>query len=133
MGSIFGTPGKIPDNRIHLLEGEDWAGDAGTDFWLIGGLSETTVAAAAGKHTLASHGWTATNITEYAGTAGTFLDSTDDDPSSFKFDSGGDLLNSPAIFGSYSHGLMASKILGYMPTTLSLEGRARLWRWVRSR
>jgi hypothetical protein len=115
--------GIIRDRRVHILNGADWARNAGTDFWLIGGANEETSATGAGLRTLDGGGWTTTGITEYSGSAGTLFDSTDDDPSSYKFDSGSDLLNSPAIFGSYSHGRMAQEMLGSMPTTLNLEAR----------
>ena len=107
--------------RVHILNGEGWATDAGTDFWIIGAANGETAAVGAGKHTLDTHGWTATNITEDAGHEGDFLSSADDDPSSFYLDDANDVLQSPAIFGSYAHAYMASNILGYTVTELNAE------------
>lgn len=112
---------RAPNRRVHILNGADWARSAGTDFWLIGGAGEESVATGAGLRTLDGGGWTATSVVEYSGSAGDFLSSTDDDPSAFHFDAASDLLQSPAIFGSYAHARMAQEFLGAMPTTLNLE------------
>ena len=36
-------------------------------------------------------------------------------------DASGDLLESPSVFGTYDHALMASEFLGYVPTQLDVE------------
>jgi len=113
--------GIIRDRRHHLYTGEHWSSDCGTDFWLICAVSELTAANAAGKHTLDTHGWTATAITEAGGAAGNFLSSTGDDPSNWTFGDASDLLQSPTLFGSYGHALMVAEHLGYMPTELNME------------
>jgi len=55
-------------------------------------------------------------------TGGDFLDSTDvGTPAATVFGADNDLLQSPEIFGDYSHGLMAGQILGHDPTRLIVE------------
>jgi hypothetical protein len=117
--------GIVRDRRVHILNGADWARSAGTDFWIIGGASEETVATGAGLRTLDGGGWTATSIAEYSGSTGDFLSSSDDDPSAFHFNAASDLIQSPAVFGSYAHAYMAQQFLGAIPTELNLEIYAR--------
>lgn len=112
---------RAPDRRVHIWNGADWARSAGTDFWLIGGASEETVATGAGLRTLDGGGWTATSVVEYSGSGGDFLSSTDDDPSAFHLDAASDLIQSPVIFGSYAHARMVQEILGALPTELNVE------------
>ena len=107
--------------RQQVTDGKDWATAPGTDFWIACGAGGQTGAAGANLETLATHGWTATSIVEDVGSDGSFLSSTDNDPSSFQFTAASDLLTSPTIFGSYGHGLQAGQFLGYMPTSLNLE------------
>lgn len=109
------------DKRVHARMGSDWARMAATDFWVVGGPSEESSATGAGLRTLDGGGWTATSITEDAGSAGDYLSTTDHDPSSFHLDAASDVLQSPGIFGSYAHAYMASKILGYTVTELNAE------------
>jgi len=41
------------------------------------------------------------------------------------FDTAGDYIISPFIFGDYAHALLAGQILGYMPASLNMECYAR--------
>jgi len=111
--------------RHHVTHAHDWATTAGTDYWIACGIGGQTGAAGANLETLATHGWTATSIVEDVGTDGSFLSSADNDPASFQFTAASDLLTSPTLFGSYSHGLLAGQFLGYMPTSLNLEIHAQ--------
>jgi len=119
--STITTSGIVRDLRHHIWTGEGWSSDCGTDFWMICAVSELTSANAAGKHTLDTHGWTATAITEAGGADGDFLSSSDDDPSNWTFGAASDLLESPVLFGSYAHALMVRQHLGVMPTELNME------------
>lgn len=111
---------KGPDRRVHVLKAQDWNRAAGTDFWLLGGPVH---AGAAGNDLITDFGWTETSLTNtIAGIAGDLLLSTDvGTPYLIGTDAGNDLLLSPAIFGDYSHGLVAKQFLGYTPTQLCLE------------
>jgi hypothetical protein len=107
--------------REHVTNPRYWAESAGTDFWIGGGPGEATVATGQGLDVLAVHGWVTTSIVEDVGSDGSFLDASDQDPSSFHFNAASDLLTSPGIFGSYAHGQLAGQFLGFSPTTLTLE------------
>ena len=121
-GAILTGSTQSKYGRAHVRTGAGWAKEAGTDFWLIAGPNEDTVAAAAGKTTLAETGWTCTSIDEAAGAAADFLSSSDEvDPSYYGCGAASDLIQSPTIFGSYAHGQMAAAFLGTSPTELNLE------------
>jgi hypothetical protein len=113
--------GQVRDRRVHVYNGADWARTAATDFWLVGGPGEESVATGAGLRTLDGGGWTATSVVEDTGSDGDFLSSSDDDPSSFHLDAQNDLIQSPSIFGSYAHAYLAQQFLGAIPTELNLE------------
>jgi len=106
--------------REHVLTPQAWAIAVGTDFWLGGATSGMLTAGNA--HELADYGWTTTALSFVVDTGGDLLSSADPgNGAELTFDAGSDLLLSPSIFGSYAHGLAASKILGFMPTRLNLE------------
>ena len=105
--------------RQHILKGQDWNRSAGTDFWL---LSEAEYAGAAGDDLITNFGWTTTTIALASPTGGDFLSSDGvGTPNSLLFGDDTDLLQSPTIFGDYTHGLMAGQILGHFPTRLIVE------------
>jgi len=70
---------------------------------------------------LSGYGWVATALSVTEGSAGDFLSSADIDPTRVIFNAAADALVSPRIFGSYDHGLVAARYLGYPPTKLSCE------------
>jgi len=114
--------------RIHVLEGVDWATSAGTDFWLM--ANSTTTPWAAGQGTLASErGWTVTSIAAITSGAGAdFLSLADKGtPGEFTQNGAADLIESPAMFGDWTHGHMAAEILGHrvMPRFLVADFMAR--------
>jgi len=113
--------GTERDRRVHILKGADWARSVGTDFWLIGGPNEETAATGAGLRTLDAGGWTAPSIDENAGSGADFLSSADDGPPNWGMGAASDLIQSPSIFGNYSHAYMAQQFLGHIPTELNLE------------
>jgi hypothetical protein len=96
---------------------------AGTDFWYVVNHADAiTVAGATNPSGLSGWGWTTTNLSLSSATGGDFLDSSDvGTPTATVFGADNDLLQSPTIFGDYSHGLMAGQILGHFPTRLICE------------
>ena len=96
---------------------------SGDCFWLVGGgpdVMATGAAAVAGG--LSGWGWTTTTLSLTAATGADFLSSADvGTPASIAFAADTDLLQSPTIFGDYSHGLAAGEILGRYPTKLICE------------
>lgn len=111
------------DNRVHILRPQDWAVAAGTDFWIIGAANGSLTSGNA--HELADYGWTTTALSFATPSAADFITSADvGTPNSISLGAAGDLLQSPVIFGDYTHALMASQFLGYVPTKLIAEIRA---------
>lgn len=107
--------GSLPWRRVHVQSGARWATDAGSDFWLHPSVLPDQGAAATADDilTLAEAGWTATSLVATAGAAADFMSSTDRaNPPHFLTNASGDLLDSPAIFGSYTHGWMAARTCG---------------------
>lgn len=100
-----------------------WQSMAGTDFWLVGGGADVmAVGAADVAGGLSGFGWTTTTLSLTAATGGDFLSSaTIGTPASISLGADTDLLQSPTIFGDYTHGLLAGQILGHYPTRLICE------------
>ena len=110
--------------RVHVTDPFDWNRAGGSDFWAVFGPESITSATA---RLLSDQGWVTTSLAETAGTGADFLSSSDKAaPAHVLTDASGDLLQSPAVFGDYGHGLIAAKILGYQPATLNFEFYAAL-------
>ena len=111
-------------NRKHVISGARWASEAGTDYWLIPGPDTSTTEDTGSQEQLPEWGWTATALTDTAGAAASFMDSSDiSAPNHWLTDTTGDLLESPAIFGDYAHARMAQDIAGMriLPKSLVCE------------
>ena len=95
--------------------------DPATDFWIDAAGTAGFLSASTAVGALASVGWTATAMTFTNTATGDFMSSADHTPAIYISDATADVLLSPRIFGSYSHALRVSKILGYFPTRLCAE------------
>ena len=105
-----------------------WASSAGYEFWIVFGHLDLMTVMGATNVGLSGAGWTgaiAANASITEGSTGDFLSSADIDPTRIVIGSTNMLLSSPRIFGSYDHGLMARRFLGYLPTKLCCEFYAR--------
>jgi hypothetical protein len=120
--SLVDSTGVRRAPRVHITLPEDWNRATGTDYWAHFG-PETLAAAAGSSALLSDSGWTLTALgVETAGSGGDFLSSSDPGvPPHVLTDLTGDILQSPAVFGTYSHMLGAADILGYTPTKLAFE------------
>ena len=101
--------------RVHVRQGADWAAMVGTDYWLkpSTGFDQAGAASTGTALELAEAGWTATSLVNTAGSGADFGSSTDKGtPTHFLTDASGDLLNSPAIFGDWSHMEQARLLVG---------------------
>jgi hypothetical protein len=106
-------------NRVHVRPSQ-WTRTPATDFWYA-----ERAAGVAANDLITDYGWTTTALSYTIGSAGDLLTSADvGTPTSTDFGAAADLLLSPSIFGDYLHAQMAADILGYAPTTLSLEAYA---------
>ena|SRR3990167_505554 len=114
---------RVAHNLRHHVPAHLWQSEAGTDFWLIvRNADPITASGATNLSGLDSFGWTTTTLSLTAGTGGDFLSSaTVGTPTGISLGADTDLLQSPFIFGDYSNGLLAGKILGHYPTRLSVE------------
>src|SRR3990167_10517709 len=114
---------RVAHNLRHHVPAHLWQSEAGTDFWLIvRNADPITASGATNLSGLDSFGWTTTTLSLTAATGGDFLSSaTVGTPASISLGADTDLLQSPLIFGDYSHGLMAGQILGHYPTRLIIE------------
>lgn len=104
----------LPVNRKHISKAHDWAHAIGTDYWFTASAGIDVFAAVTTSGIeLAEHGWTTTSLVNTAG-SGADLGSASDvgTPVSVKTDLTGDLLESPAIFGTYPHMRAAADIAG---------------------
>jgi hypothetical protein len=110
-------------NRVHITKPQEWGNSVGTDFWIIGSANGALTTGNA--HELADYGWTTTALSFAAPSAADFISAADlGTPNFISLGAAGDLLQSPVIFGDYTHALMAAQFLGYTPTTLTAEIRA---------
>lgn len=118
---LFGNP--IFANGLpvlgHVLIPQHWGHAGGVSYYA--NFASSGLLTAGNAHELADYGWTTTALSHVTTATGDFLSAADDTPQYLDFGASGDLLNSPVIFGDYAHGLLASKFLGAMPTTLNFE------------
>jgi len=114
---------RVGHNLRHHVPASRWQSEPGTDFWLFAGNADPlTASGATNLSGLDSFGWTTTTLSLTAATGGDFLSSaTVGTPASISLGADTDLLQSPLIFGDYSHGLLAGQILGHYPTRLIIE------------
>lgn len=120
----------LPVARKHVRAGARWAHEIGTDYWLqpSPGLDQAAAASTATGDELAENGWIATSLVNTAGSgadfgagAGGLADKGT--PTHFLTNASGDLLQSPALFGSYDHMWGAARVAGmkHLPTDLVAE------------
>ncbi len=106
--------------RQHVRHPRDWGSMAGTDYWAIFGDVKGVAADAIGDLDL--YGWETIAYLYTAGTGASHLSSADvGTPGGADFDTAGDYILSPFIFGDYAHALVAGQFLGYFPTKLFME------------
>lgn len=101
--------------RVHVRQGADWGQMAGTDYWLVMNsvFDEAGAASTGTALELAEAGWTATSLVNTAGSGADFGSATDKGtPNHFLTNASGDLLNSPAIWGDWTHMEMARQLVG---------------------
>lgn len=100
-----------------------WTRQPGLEYWMQPG----TLAQGVGTHSdgvlaLTNNGWVNTGtILGVAGSGADLLTSSDKGtPTAFAIDTAADLLNSPALFGDYNHGIQAAALAGRLdlPTQL---------------
>lgn len=109
--------------RHHVFNPKNWGAEPGTDFWANWG--DLTMADAAASD-LVANGWLTVGFSQLAGSGADFISSSDvGTTGGLNFDTAGDYITSPFIFGDYAHALLAGQILGYMPTSLNMECYAR--------
>lgn len=97
--------------RIHVTDPLKWGVQVGTDFWAIAGANGQGTAS--GNNLLTDGGWTVTSISHTAGSGADLMSSADvGTPSEYTQNAQNDLIQSPAIFGDYSHAHAAAVILG---------------------
>jgi hypothetical protein len=107
--------------RVHV-PATLWQSEAATDFWVLAlSADPVTASGATNLSGLDSYGWVTNNLSIIAADGGTFLDPTDVATTAIDFGATGDRLQSPYMFGDYSHGLLAGQILGHLPTRLIVE------------
>lgn len=109
-------------NRKYIEDPRLWGVGLGTDFTFGTGTTTALITSGTAGQVLSEFGWTTTTLAYVAGSAADFLSSADKGvPPHLLLADASDLLASPAVFGDFSHGRAASRILGYMPTTLNFE------------
>lgn len=110
-----------PLNRVHIVDPRAWNNAIGTDYWAKFGIKSTL--APTGGAALSEFGWTTTSLVETVATGtGDFMSLSDFGiPAHILTDASGDLLESPSMFGDYTGSSAAGDILGYDPTTLTME------------
>ena len=114
---------RAPNRRVHALRPEDWGQAAATDYWANFNNSDQADAAGAD---LDAAGWTTSGYAYLIGSGADFLTSVDVGvPGGLDFNVTSDHIRSPFIFGDYAHGQLAAQLLGYDPTTLTMECYAR--------
>lgn len=112
--------------RVHVTDPVKWAVSPGTDFWIYAAANGQGTAS--GNNLLTDGGWTTTSIASYAaGSAADFMTPSDVGTiSRYTTDAAADLIQSPAIFGSYDHAHMAAVICGQrsLPRYLIMDAYA---------
>ncbi len=105
--------------RHHIWTPQEWGYSPGTDYWAFFGDSGLL---GANAHQLSDYGWTTTALAFASPDGADFLSSDDvGTPNGLAFADANDLLQSPAIFGDYTHGRMVEEILGKFPTQFAIE------------
>ena len=113
--------GNVALRRIHV-PAHLWQSMPGTDYWIVASSADmVTASGATNLSGLDSFGWTTTTLGVTNLATADFMSSADDTPPIIQGADTTDVLKSPVIFGNYSHQLLASKLLGYMPTQLIAE------------
>ena len=121
--TIFGTPGKIISNRVHIFDPHEWGNSPATDYWADFGKDDL---AAGGGRDLAASGWEASGFSILDGSGAEILDAANKGTTGgINFDAVGDYIISPTMFGDWEHGVIAQQFLGYFPTKISFECGAR--------
>ncbi len=112
--------------RSFITDPQKWGQSPGTDFCIL--MHEEDMVAAGGRD-LANHGWEANGFSFLAPSGADFLSGTPiadrGTSGGFNFDTAGDYLISPFMFGDYAAATMFRHFMGYLPTTLVLEVYAR--------
>lgn len=112
-------------NRKYVTDPRAWAFDVGTDYLLVPSVTTALITAGTAGQVLSEFGWTTTSLTHATPSGADFMTSVDvGTPNGFLTDASGDILKSPTIFGDYNHARAVQQILGYFPTSLTLEAGA---------
>lgn len=97
--------------RVHVTNPLLWAVTVGTDYWIH--ASANGQGTTGGQNLLTDGGWTTTSLTYSDGSAADFITKSDvGSPGSYVTNAQNDLIQSPAIFGSYLHAHAAAVIAG---------------------
>lgn len=112
--------------RKHVLRPQEWAGSAGTDFWMVTAANGNLTSSV--TPLISTYGWTATSLTLQDGSAADFMTSADvGSPGSWVQNAQSDLLKSPAIFGDYAHAHQAMLLLNKKTLPRYLIGDFYAW------
>lgn len=94
--------------RRKHVDAMDWGDNVGTDYWYFAGSATN----GATTFLLSSRGWTTTSLTLGAGSGGDFMASGDKGtPRNAAQNAQNDLIQSPQIFGDYTHARIAQIIM----------------------
>lgn len=118
-----------PDRGGIITDPRFWESGSGYEFWIVFGNVDAVTVMGSANDGLSGYGWTnaiAANASVTEGSTGDFLSSSDVDPTRLVIGSTNTSIRSPRVFGSYDHGLQASKFLGGMPTKLFMECYGRM-------
>lgn len=106
-------------NRHEIDSASHWDDESGTDYFFEPDAAEV---AAGNKETLSDFGWTTTGLVYVPGSGADFMTVADKGiPGHFVLSPASDVLQSPALFGAYSHSHGAAHHLGHEPITLTME------------
>lgn len=107
----------------HVNDPHAWGDVPATQYGAT--FDETDIAAGQGRD-LAADGWEAAGFSILTGSGAGLLDSgAKGTTGGINFDTAGDYLISPFIFGDYTHGRIAEHFLGYYPTKIVMRVLAR--------
>lgn len=117
---ILGVEHAPATLRAHEVpDAADWDDQSGSHFYFEPNAAEL---AAGNKETLSDFGWTTTALSFVEGAGADFLSLADPGvPAHFVTDGAGSILQSPAKFGSHTHGNQAGRHLGHPPTKMTFE------------
>jgi len=109
----------VTADRHEVPSGAHWDDESGSDFFFRPDAAEI---AAGNKETLADFGWITTGLAFVAGSGADFMTSVDKGiPAHFVLSPAADLIQSPYLFGSYTHAEAAQHHLGSFPVTFTME------------